>query len=309
MSNTPQLPRKSIGLTFFHSLLWNAKAHPWAPGATASDRPEPSQKRRACRSCTELLAAKLAEGNDVPREGMGWALQVSREEWAVGGQQEWEREVEEADFPGSDADRAGGSRLRARHGEFNQNTSVGAAQDCAVELRAYPEACSSATMDAAPAAKSLWEALYFWSAHLYSFSKSSQAWRAYPIFFLHPHSLSKKHHSFILTAQLLLLYLALAAGEQVKSSGTFIWCVQQALLAEPSSVLQVCNTLMHVWTQQHLLPVSYRLSDILHQIASSGSGKDTGSIDGDTVLHLLLTCLGDQSGWDERGISTNRQLA
>lgn len=65
--------------------------------------------------------------------------------------------------------------LEPDKGSSTKNTGVGAAQDCAVELTAYPEACSSATMDAAPAAKSLWEALYFWSAHLYSFSKSSQA--------------------------------------------------------------------------------------------------------------------------------------
>lgn len=176
---------------FFTLRFEMPKHHPSAPGDMTADRPEPGQKRHACKSCPELLAAKLAEGSDIPWEGMGHALEDSWEVWAAGEQQEWEREAEETDFPGSDADRAGGSRLTARYGEFNKNTSVGAAQDCAMELRSYSEVCSSATMDAAPAAKSLWEGLYFWSAHLYSFSKSSQAWRAYPIFFLHPHLLSK----------------------------------------------------------------------------------------------------------------------
>lgn len=57
-------------------------------------------------------------------------------------------------------------------GELNTHSGVRAAQDFTVEIRAHPEACSWATVDAAPVAKSLWEELYFWSAHLCSFSKS-----------------------------------------------------------------------------------------------------------------------------------------
>jgi len=42
-----------------------------------ADTVEPSQKRGARKTSTELLAAKLAEGNGAPREGMGCVLEDS----------------------------------------------------------------------------------------------------------------------------------------------------------------------------------------------------------------------------------------
>lgn len=60
--------------SFFTLSLEMLKHHPSAPEDATADRPEPSQKRHAYKSSTELLAVKLAEGNDAPWEGMGCAL-------------------------------------------------------------------------------------------------------------------------------------------------------------------------------------------------------------------------------------------
>lgn len=152
------------------------KHHPSAREDMTAGTPEPSQKRRARKISTELLAAKLAEGNDAPWEGTRCDLEDSGQGWAAG--QGWEQkgEMEVADFPGISADRAAdlqGHMVKDR--ELNKHTSTGAAQDFARETRARPEACSSATVDAAPQAKRLWKGLCSWPAHLCFFQKRSQA--------------------------------------------------------------------------------------------------------------------------------------
>lgn len=64
------------------------KHYPSAREDATADIREPSRKRHARKSSTELLAAKLAEGNDAPWEGMGHALEDSQEEQAAGEEQE-----------------------------------------------------------------------------------------------------------------------------------------------------------------------------------------------------------------------------
>lgn len=64
-----------------------------------------------------------------------------------------------ADFPGIRA--AELQRRAVQDGELNKHICIGAAQDSAREIKACPEACRSATTDATPEAKRLWEGLYF----------------------------------------------------------------------------------------------------------------------------------------------------
>lgn len=85
VSNVPQLPQESHGLTFFFTLCFEMlKHHPSAREDMTADTPETSQKRRARKISTELLAAKLAEGNDAPWEGTRCDLEDSRQGWAAG---------------------------------------------------------------------------------------------------------------------------------------------------------------------------------------------------------------------------------